>query len=236
MREEGLSRLNDFKLNIINQHYIVNYFLFKDIQFAANKFAAGKILDIGCGNKPYRDLFKNGVSEYIGCDIMQSDQNLVDIICAATALPFDNETFDTVFSTQVIEHVEDHRAMLFEASRVLKVDGYAIFTVPFSWELHEEPYDFFRFTKYGLRYLFDKYGFEIVVLKANGGKWAAISQLFLNMLFSTRKYKTWRSFIVKLIFIRFRFIWIYNKLSIRLDKRYFDEKLTLNYLVVAKKK
>lgn len=236
MREEGLGRLNGFKLEITNQHYIVNYFLFKDIEFAAQKYASGKTLDIGCGNKPYQNLFTNAVSEYIGCDIMQSDMNVVDVICPATVLPFENETFDTVFSTQVIEHVEDHRAMLFEASRVLKTGGHAIFTVPFSWELHEEPYDFFRFTKYGLQYLFEKYGFEIVVIKANGGKWAAIGQLFLNTLFSTRKYRTWRSFIVKQIFITCKFIWVYNKLAVWVDKKYFDEQLTLNYLVVAKKK
>ena len=235
MREEGLKRLSDFKLNPFDQHYIVNYFLFNDIKNTANEFAFGKTLDIGCGNKPYQKLFENKVSDYIGCDIIQSDQNLVDIICPATALFFSNEVFDTVFSTQVIEHVEDHRAMLAEASRVLKQNGIAIFTMPFSWALHEEPYDFFRFSKYGIKFLFEKYGFEIVLIKANGGKWAAITQLFLNTLFSSRKYRTWRSFMVKHFFMTLRFIWIYNKFSVWLDKRYADEELTLNYIVVARK-
>jgi ubiquinone/menaquinone biosynthesis C-methylase UbiE len=136
MREEGLKRLSDFKLNPFDQHYIVNYFLFNDIKDTASKFASGKMLDIGCGNKPYQRLFDKKVTDYTGCDIIQSDQNLVDVICPATNLSFENEIFDTVFSTQVIEHVEDHRAMLAEASRVLKQNGVAIFTMPFSWALH----------------------------------------------------------------------------------------------------
>lgn len=235
MREEGLKRLSDFHLTPFDQHYIVNYFLFNDIKNIASEFASGKILDIGCGNKPYQKLFEKKVSKYIGCDIIQSNQNLVDVICPATNLSFDNEIFDTIFSTQVIEHVEDHRAMLSEASRVLKKNGIAIFTIPFCWALHEEPYDFFRFSKYGIKFLFEKYGFEIVLIKANGGKWAAVAQLFLNTLFSSRKYKTWRSFIVKHFFVTLRFIWVYNKFSVWLDKRYADEELTLNYIVVAKK-
>ncbi len=234
-RQKNLNRLANADLHVLNQHYIINYFLFKDIKWALQKFATGKTLDLGCGNKPYRELFKFPVTEYIGCDIIQSSGNLVDVICPATELKFEDGVFDTVFSTQVIEHVDDHRKMLAETNRVLKLNGKAIFTIPFSWELHEEPYDFFRFSKYGIEYLFKKYGFEIVQMQSNGGKWAAIFQLFLNTLFSARKYGTLRSKFIKHFFITFRFIYFYNKFAVWLDKKYFDDILTLNYLVVAKK-
>ncbi len=236
MREKDLKRLSSFQLDSLGQHYIVNYFLFNDISTAINNFASGKTLDIGCGNKPYKSLFETKVDDYTGCDIMQSDMHVVDVICPATKLLFDDNSFDTVFSTQVMEHVEDHNAMLSEACRVLKPGGVAIFTVPFCWELHEEPYDFFRFSKYGLRFLFEKYGFEHISITANGGKWATVTQLFLNTLLSTRKYRTWRAFVIKHVFITLRFIWIYNKLSVWFDKRYFDDGLTLNYIITARKR
>jgi ubiquinone/menaquinone biosynthesis C-methylase UbiE len=160
---------------------------------------------------------------------------VVDYLCPANDLCFQDSEFDTVFSTQTLEHVADHRGMVAEAFRVLRPGGYAIFTVPFSWELHEEPYDFFRVSKYGLKYLFEGSGFEVIRIKANGGKWAAISQLFLNVLMSTRKYVTFRSRLIKLLFIRMRLIIPYNKISIWLDKRFFDDVFTLNYIIVARK-
>lgn len=233
-REKGVARLTYESISIMNQHYIGTYFLKEDIERSVS-FAKGKLLDVGCGNKPYLRLFQKQVSEYVGCDIIQSSDNVVDYLCPANELCFDDESFDTIFSTQVIEHVEDHNGMVKESFRVLKKGGYAIFTGPFAWELHEEPYDFFRFSKHGLKYLFEKHGFEIIEIKSNGGKWAAIFQLFLNVLYSTRPYKTFRSRIIKWIFIRFRFVVLYNKFSIWLDKRHFDDGLTLNYIVIAKK-
>ena len=107
--------------------------------------------------------------------------------------------------------------------------------MPFSWGLHEEPYDVFRFSKYGLKELFKNAGYEIIQLKANGGKWAAVFQLFLNALYSTRRYKTVRSRIIKLLFVHLRFEILYNRFAVWLDKKYFDDLFTLNYIVVAKK-
>lgn len=233
-REEGLVR---FKGNIPkgSQHYIVYHFLQNDISEAADDYGSGKLLDIGCGNKPYLGYFKK-IESYTGCDIVQSSENLVDYLCPANKLCFEKDSFDTVFSTQVMEHVADFHGMISETFRVLKPGGYAIFTVPFSWELHEEPYDFYRYTKYSLKENFTAAGFEVIKLKANGGKWAAIFQLNLNILMSTRKYKTLRSRLIALFLVKLRMMYLYNKLAIWLDKKYYDEILTLNYLIVLKKK
>jgi len=235
IREEGIQRLTHKDLSASDQYFIATYFIKNDIRDFAAKYAKGKLLDVGCGNKPYTPYFEKIVDEYIGCDIVQSSEGVVDYICPANQLCFADISFDTIFSSQVLEHVADTKGVIGEAYRVLKKDGYAIFTVPFSWELHEEPHDYFRFTKYGLKALFEEQGFEVVSIKANGGKWAAIFQLWLNVLFSTRKYKTLRSRIIKWFFVRLRFIVLYNKFSIWLDKRFFDDIFTLNYLVVAKK-
>jgi len=234
-REKGIHRLTYSDLSATDQYYIATYFIKNDIKEAAAEYGRGKLLDIGCGNKPYVIFFKNTVENYIGCDIVQSSENLVDFICPANELCFENNSFNTVFSTQVLEHVADSKGMIKESFRVLDNGGYAIFTIPFSWELHEEPHDYFRFSKYGIKALFEEQGFKIVHIKSNGGKWAAIFQLWINVLFSTRKYKTFRSRIIKWIFVRFKFIVFYNKLAVWLDKRYFDDILTLNYIVIAQK-
>lgn len=235
LREEGMARLTYEDITVCNQHFIVTHFIVSDIKTAIAKYAKGDLLDVGCGNKPYEQLFKSSIDKYVGCDIVQSSENLVDFLCPANALCFKDETFDTVFCTQVLEHVADHQGVVSEAYRVLKRGGFAIFTVPFSWELHEEPYDFFRFTRYGLKDLFEKKGFEVLSINSNGGKWAAIFQLWLNVLFSTRKYVTFRSKIIKLLFVRLGLIVPYNKFAIWLDKRFFDDVFSLNYILIARK-
>lgn len=236
MREEGMQRLMDVNLNLLHSDYIVKYFLFTDIRNVVSKYASGRVLDIGCGNKPYKRLFESVAESYTGCDIVQSDKCAVDVICPATELKFPDLSFNTVFSTQVMEHVEEYEKMIAESRRVLTPGGTAIFTVPFCWELHEEPYDFFRFTKYGLNHLLLKHGFEPVLIKSNGGKWAACFQTLLNSIMSVRRYRTWRAFIVKHLFITLRLITVYNRMAVWLDKRYSDDLLSLNYIVVAKKK
>jgi len=235
LREPGLERLTAEGLSLTNQHYIVTYFILNDIKKAINEFASGAVLDIGCGNKPYKNLFNEKNDSYIGCDIIQSSENVVDYICPANELIFKDESFNTVFCTQVLEHVADFNGVISEAYRVLKPNGVAIFTVPFAWELHEEPYDYQRFSKYGLKYIFENKGFKIEKVKSNGGKWSSILQLFINVLYSTRKYKTIRSKFIKLLFVNLKLIIPYNLFAIWLDKTFFDDNFTLNYLIIARK-
>ena len=236
MRTEGLARLKTTKQHINSRDYIVMHYLVSDLQNAIEKHSVGDVLDIGCGNKPYESLFTGKIEKYVGCDVVQSDEGKVDTICEATELKFADETFDTIFSTQVIEHVHDPKKMLSEANRVLKPGGMAIVSAPFSWELHEEPYDFYRYSKYGLKSMLENAGFEVVELTANGGKWAAIFQLNINIIYSTFSVKSIFRKILKGIFINLRFTAVINKLAIWLDKKYYDELLTLNYVVVARKK
>ncbi|MCC7402329.1 MAG: class I SAM-dependent methyltransferase [Chitinophagaceae bacterium] len=235
MRKEGLSRLSSLEIKKRDRDYIVMHYLIKDLKDNIKKFAFGNVLDIGCGNKPYESLFEKKINSYTGCDVVQSDKNRVDVLCQATRLSFEDKKFDTVFSTQVMEHIDDPSAMIKETFRVLQPNGIAIFSIPFCWELHEEPYDFFRFTKYGLKSLFEREGFSVLQVKANGGKWAAIFQMNLNIIYSTFDKKRFISKCAKMLFINMRFTWIINSIAIWLDKKFYDELLTLNYVIVATK-
>lgn len=235
MRKENVPRLSTIAVKSKRPDYIHLYFLLRDIKAAIDQYGRGALLDLGCGNKPYEEWYNPRTTTQIGCDVIQSDKNRVDTICLATDLKFPDAHFDTILCTQVLEHVYDHHAVLKEAFRVLKPGGRLILTVPFCWELHEEPYDFFRISKHGLHELFTEAGFEIDYIKGNGGKWAATFQMFLNVVYSTFRYKTLRSKILKIIFLELRLTWLINKIAISIDKGYTDEWWTLNYISVGKK-
>jgi SAM-dependent methyltransferase len=232
-RQENLSRLSGIKLSKKNSAYLVYKPLFRDLQIATAKYANGRLLDIGCGNKPYRDLMTN-VTEYIGCDIIQSSNNCVDIISQAANIPVDNNSFDTVFSTQTIEHVEDHLAMCTEAHRVLKNGGYFIVSGPMYWPHHEEPYDFFRFTKHGFKYILEKAGFEIVDIKANGGSWATAGQSLIHAI-ENHVPKTVIGKVFRKLFYKLNIIVLINWSFDRLDTKNYNEANTINFVCVAKK-
>jgi SAM-dependent methyltransferase len=83
----------------------------------------------------------------------------------------------------VLEHLEEPEEALRECHRVLRAGGFAVYSVPFIWHLHEEPRDFYRFSKYGLQYLFEKCGFSIVELKALSGFWVTFGQLLVYNLY-----------------------------------------------------
>lgn len=233
---QTMPRLKGISVKKKNPDYIHLYFLMKDIKYALDNYAKKRLLDLGCGNKPYKEWYEKLTDSSTGCDAVQGSENIVDTICLASALAYEDASFDTVFSTQVLEHVFEQQQMIDEASRVLKPGGCLILSVPFTWELHEEPYDFFRITKHGIKEMFERSGFEIVYIKANGGKWAAMFQMMINTVYSTFKYKTIKSKILKIIFLELKLTWLINQFAIWLDKRHFDDVWTINYLTVAKKK
>ncbi len=235
MPRSVLHRQSSTRIRSKDSNYIHYYFLMRDIKNAIDAHASGSLLDIGCGNKPYREWYGPRTENSLGCDMEQSDKNLVDTLCPANQLLFEDEQFHTVLCTQVLEHVFETSGVLSEAFRVLKPGGKIILTVPFTWEIHEKPYDFYRFTRYSLQQAFSNAGFQHIDIKANGGKWACCFQMFINTIYSTFPYKTFRAKILKIIFMELRFTWLLNKIAISLDKKYFDEWWTLNYIVVAKK-
>ncbi len=148
---------------------------------AIKQFAHGKLLDIGCGNKPYKNITTLYVKEHIGLDHCDTIHNKSDIDIFGTAykIPQQDSYFDTILCTAVLEHLEEPGKAIAEANRVLKQGGYAIYTIPLFWHLHEEPRDFYRYTKNGIKYLFEKNGFSIVELKPLSGFWVTFGQEFV---------------------------------------------------------
>jgi len=127
-------------------------------------------------------LSKKTVSEYIVSDI--ADAPGVDFVEDARKLSFANDSFDTILSFQVLEHVDDTQAVVAEMHRVLKKGGHVIVTAPFLAPQHGHPSDFHRFTTEGIRFFFEREHFEVVELGAQGSTWSVVAQIlrciFLN--------------------------------------------------------
>jgi SAM-dependent methyltransferase len=214
-----INRICDFSFKKSDHNYLSYHYLVPCIQ-EAGKASRGRLLDIGCGNKPYRKLFPN-VTEYIGCDIGQSNMNAVDVICPADKIPLPDSSFDVVISTQTIEHVENYNGLLQEACRLLKSGGILFLSGPMYWYLHEEPYDFHRFTKYGFQRAVERAGFQVQSIEPNGGKWSLLGLVWLHTLPRTFNRRIVRR--------------LSNGLFLWLDKRDFNPGNTSNYFVTARK-
>jgi SAM-dependent methyltransferase len=221
-RAESLDRLRGPQVDTTHPYFLHYRSLFADLRKASGH-AYGRLLDIGCGNKPYEKMFQGRIRDYVGCDVIQSSGSRADILCLATRLPFKDASYSTVLMTQVIEHVADHQAMLREAYRVLKNDGVMILSGPMYWPLHEEPHDFFRFTEYGLRFLLENVGFTGIEIANNGGKWALCGQVLIHTIADTRLNRDF-------------FIRIVNRVFAYLDDRRPGRINPMNYVVVARKR
>jgi len=154
-----------------SMNWLVHRILERHLARVARAYARGRLLDVGCGEKPYRILFAPFVTEHVGLDHVdtQHARDAIDLYGYANAIPTESMKFDTVLATAMLEHVEEPACALAEMHRVLRPGGVVILTAPLFWHVHEAPRDFYRFTSYGLRYLFEKAGFTISELTPLSG-------------------------------------------------------------------
>jgi SAM-dependent methyltransferase len=144
--------------------------------------ASGRLLDVGCGDKPYEHIFAPYVTEYVGveyAEVFETTQSSKrerrpDFYYDGRTLPFESRSFDTVLSVQVLEHTPHPQTVVNEMGRVAKKGGLVIVHVPFSFRLHEEPNDFFRYTPHGLTSMFDKAGIDVEAVWPMGGVWSVV--------------------------------------------------------------
>jgi SAM-dependent methyltransferase len=219
-----LKRVDDMKLDRGSHHYIVLSYLYEWMRTFAGKYAEGVLLDYGCGGQPYRGLLVPKVTRYISADVAQSPGVDLDIkLIANEPLPIRSATIDTVLSNQVLEHVSDPNHYLSEVSRILKSGGFLILTAPMHWRHHEEPFDYYRFTKYGIRELIERNNMKIVRMDSSGGVFALIGQVLASYLVENKI--TYRPFIYRML----------NSFFLWLDRKCPDNKDTLLWMCIATK-
>lgn len=148
---------------LINPWFLPRRALWRAMQQASVELR-GRILDLGCGVKPYRPLLTMAdaiVGVEVGTDHNRKHK-CADVYYDGANLPFDAESFDAVICNQVLEHVFEPESFVAEIRRVLVADGRLVLSVPFLWPEHERPRDSQRYTSYGVRELLLRCGFEII--------------------------------------------------------------------------
>ena len=129
----------------------------------------GKCIDIGCGDMPFRSLIEERVNQYDSIDIERRTSNVKYLGDIQDMNMIDNDNYDSALCLEVLEHVPNPFKALSEIHRILKKGAKLVCSAPHLSRLHEEPHDYYRYTKYGLRYLFENSGFRVISIEPCGG-------------------------------------------------------------------
>jgi SAM-dependent methyltransferase len=188
-------------------NWLVSLLHARHVARAVQACASGRLLDVGCGSRPFADLLEshsnrslgievdvqrygrksNSAEGMIACSGVEEPECLPDAWASGLQLPFRDASFDTAVSFQVLEHVPEPAQMLSEIGRVLKPGGVLILTAPHIWGIHEEPNDFYRYTPYGLRYLAETAGLRVHSVVPLAGFWVTMGARFTQYLVQFEK-------------------------------------------------
>ena len=132
--------------------------------------ATGSVLEVGCGNSPYRFLIRHaaytGIDHEVAAEFSLHREGV--IYYQGDAFPVNDESFDLVFHTEVLEHVADPDVFMRNCRAALKAGGRMFFSVPFSYRFHYIPYDYYRYTPTSLKSLCERAGFSDIVILPQG--------------------------------------------------------------------
>ena len=143
-----------------------------------------RVLDAGAGEGQYRMYFSG--HSYTGVDLGVGDSRWnysnLSALADLNALPFRSATFDAAVNIVTLEHLTDPQLAILEIARVLKPGGLLFLVAPLEWEEHQQPHDFFRYTKFGLQLLLERAGFSVLQMLPAGGFFRLLSRRLLNSL------------------------------------------------------
>lgn len=203
-------------------------------------YVDGIVIDVGSGESPYFQIYKGKIKKYYSLDYPVCREKMdvgktsdSDIHGDAHDLPIKTESIDTVLLNQVLEHVQDPEKVLFETNRILKKNGKLIISVPFLYPIHIEPFDYFRFSEYGIKHLLGKNNFKIILFNYNGFTGTAIIG-GLNHLINKLPSRYLIGKIAIRLFGPIIFIFM-NIIGLILDIIFPLKEMTPNYWVVAEK-
>lgn len=240
-----------WRRSILNPYYLENRRLKERLAEVGGELR-GRLLDVGCGERPHQDLFPN-VERYIGIEHLGAVINveasleksvahvagIIDAFAEGEHLPFRGESFDSCVAVEVLEHVPDPNPVVAEMFRVLRPGAPVVVTVPFAMELHQTPYDFRRFTVFGIRRLLEDHGFRVERILARGNFPAVAGRMMAHWLYRLGAKYTKRDGAVRmhrwaipLVLPLCAFTLIVFDLISRMSR---DETLCLGYVVLARK-
>ena len=160
-----------------------------DIETAVAEFArilppGARVFDAGCGESRHKLYFTG--QRYVGADLAVGDSawnySQLDVIAELGALPFPGAVFEACLNIVTLEHVPEPGCVLKELARTLAPGGRLLLIAPHEWEEHQQPHDYYRYTRYGLEYLLRQAGFEPQEIRPAGGFFRLLSRRLLNAL------------------------------------------------------
>ena len=194
----------------------------------------GKVLDIGGKKENKRGRFRPPLGsvkswEYVNIDPATKP----DYSCSADAIPVNNETFDMILMTEVLEHLEMSVEALKEAYRVLKQGGGFVITMPFLYGVHADPCDFQRWTADKIRKELEYVGFAVDRLEPMGGLFA----VFYDLLHLSLGVASKKRYAIKNRIVRRLFMPVIRRIFFLLDDRfaYKSRWITTGWFCVARK-
>jgi SAM-dependent methyltransferase len=191
----------------------------------------GALLDFGCGAKPYRAIFRPDT--YTGCDIKQSghdhSQEQIDFFYDGISLPVSSNSFDSLFSSEVFEHIFNADQMMSELNRVAKPGATLLLSCPFFWNEHEMPYDYCRYTSVGLKNLIERNGFTVEEQWKLGNRFSVFFQLMNLIVFDAL------SFHRKIWILGAPIFFLFNLAEMALGTQASTDSLYLTNVVRSKK-
>ncbi len=196
--------------------------------------ARGDLLDVGCGSKPFAPLFAGRVRRYWGSDLAASrylGEARPDAYATAESQPFRAAAFDTVLGLSMLTYLPEPLLMIREAHRVLKPGGVLILEFTQMVPLHDEPHDFFRFTRYGAEWLLRRAGFEPIEVVPIGGLWARVG---LSTIAALGRLNRGPTRVLTELPVRVLYVVLQSGFEL-LDRLFFDPREVLAHLVVARK-
>lgn len=215
-------------------NWLANHKLLSAIE-RARPHALGDLLDMGCGAKPFAPLFTGHVRRYWGTDLSKSrylSDARLDAFARAEAQPFRDGSFDTVVGFSMLTYLPEPARMIEEAHRVLRPGGTLILEFTQMVPLHDEPWDFFRFTRHGAEYLLRRGGFEPVEYIPVGGLWARVG---LSSIAALNRLNRGPLRVVTEVPVRLLYI-VIQLVCEGLDRLFFDPREVLAHLVVARRR
>jgi len=145
------------------------------------RYASGRLLDLGCGKVPLYATYKDHVTDIVCVDWGNSqhkNDHLDYELDLTKDLPFPTAEFNTIILSDVLEHVSSPEPLWREMARVLAVNGKVIMNVPFYYWLHEQPYDYYRYTEFALRRFIELSGMKLILIEPLGGALEIMADLF----------------------------------------------------------
>ena len=154
-------------------------------------------------------------------------------------IPLRNGAVDAVFCTETLEHLTDPQDFLKEVARVLKPGGRLFMTAPLTFREHQEPHDYFRYTRHGVRLLLDRAGLSPVSIEPEGGYFAMLAdkvQAAHRVLFQKDRHVVWKvAFLILQPLSMLFFTVLIPLICTALDPLDRRRKHTTGFLVIAER-